>query len=92
MKVTERGQITIPKKLRDKYGITTTTEVELSDLPEGILITKQVASSPFRRFLGKANARGLPRHTEEFLELIRDGKEPSPGRGNKTRHKGPRKA
>ena len=75
MKVTERGQITIPKALRDKYGITPASAIELIDLPEGILIVKSVATSPFRRFLGRATARGLPRRTDEFLDLIRDGEE-----------------
>ena len=75
MKVTERGQITIPKDLREKYGITPATDIELIDVPEGILIMKRVAASPFRKFLGKASARGLPRRTDEFLKLIRDGEE-----------------
>ena len=75
MKVTDRGQVTIPKALREKYGITSATEIELLDVPEGILIVKRLASSPFRKYRGKANARGLPRRTDDFLRLIRDGDE-----------------
>jgi AbrB family looped-hinge helix DNA binding protein len=75
MKVTERGQITIPKELRKKYGITAASEIELIDQPEGILIVKRVSGSPFRKALGKATARGLPATTDEFLDLVRDGDE-----------------
>jgi AbrB family looped-hinge helix DNA binding protein len=74
MKVTERGQITIPKKLRVKYGITDKTEVEVQDTGGGLLIMKKLGSSPFRKFLGKANAKGLPRTTDEFLRSIREGR------------------
>jgi AbrB family looped-hinge helix DNA binding protein len=75
MKVSERGQITIPKELREKYGITPATQIELVDVPEGILIVKRVTASPFRKFLGKASARNLPRRTDDFLDWIRDGEE-----------------
>ncbi|MGH9361015.1 MAG: AbrB/MazE/SpoVT family DNA-binding domain-containing protein [Thermoanaerobaculia bacterium] len=74
MKITERGQLTLPKRLRDKYGITPRTELELLDAEKGILIVKKLHLSHFQKFLGRANARGLPRRTEEFLNLIRDGK------------------
>ncbi len=75
MKVTERGQITIPKELREKYGITPAVEVEFLDVPEGILIVKRVTASPFRRFLGKASAQDMPRRTDELLDVLRDGNE-----------------
>jgi AbrB family looped-hinge helix DNA binding protein len=74
MKVTERGQITIPKKLREKYGISDRTEVEVQDTGGGLLIVKKVGTSPFRKFLGKANAKGLPRSTDAFLLSIREGR------------------
>jgi len=53
MKLMERGQITIPKKLRDRYGLKPNAEVELLPVEEGILIVKRkAASSPFRQVFG----------------------------------------
>ena len=38
MKVSERGQITIPKPLRDRFGFTKDVEIELVATKEGVLI------------------------------------------------------
>ncbi len=73
MKITERGQLTIPKAVREKYGITPATELEVLETVDGILIVKKAGVSPLRKFLGKATARGLPRTTDKFLRLVRDG-------------------
>jgi AbrB family looped-hinge helix DNA binding protein len=40
MKVGERGQVTIPKKLRIRYGLDEHTEVEFVDEGDGIRIVK----------------------------------------------------
>lgn len=40
-KVGERGQITIPKKLRDRYGVQQGMELELHETAEGIVLRKQ---------------------------------------------------
>jgi AbrB family looped-hinge helix DNA binding protein len=73
MKVTERGQITIPKHLREKYGITPNSEIEFQEDPQGILIVKRVSTSPFRKYLGKASETGFELGTDEFLETLREG-------------------
>ena len=53
MKIMERGQITIPKKYRDLYGIRTDTELEMIAKEEGLLIVKKKANqSPFRKVYG----------------------------------------
>lgn len=73
MRITERGQVTIPKELRDRFGITPATELDILPREEGLLIVKKLTVSPFARFRGRANAKGLPRTTDEFLDLVRDG-------------------
>lgn len=73
MRITERGQLTIPKAVRERYGITPATELEVLETEDGILIVKKVGLSPLRKFLGKATAKGLPRTTDKFLRLVRDG-------------------
>lgn len=53
MKIMERGQITIPKKYRDLYGIRTDTELEMIAKEEGLLIVKKKANqSPFNEVYG----------------------------------------
>ena len=73
MRITERGQVTIPKALRERYGITPAVELELLEKVEGILIVKKAEVSPLRRFVGKASAKGLPRTTDEFIRRVRGG-------------------
>ena len=73
MRITERGQLTIPKKLRERFGITPATELAILPSDEGLLIVKRAQVSPFRKFLGTANAQGLPKSTDKLLGALRDG-------------------
>jgi len=73
MKVTEKGQVTLPKKLREKYGITSATEVEFIERDGEIVLVKRAAVGVLERFRGLANRKGIPRRTDEFLRLIREG-------------------
>ena len=38
MKILERGQLTIPKKYRDRYGIRQDTELDILPTENGLLI------------------------------------------------------
>ena len=40
MRVSKRGQITIPRRLRDQFGFGDDTEIDFKPTPEGLLITK----------------------------------------------------
>lgn len=44
MTVTSKGQVTIPKELRDKYGINEHTDVEFIDDGGAIRLVKKTAS------------------------------------------------
>lgn len=69
MKILERGQVTIPKKLRERYGITPNTELEFVPRPEGLLLVKRgKGRSPFREVFGllKQKAR-----TDTLIEAMR---------------------
>ncbi|MEE8397493.1 MAG: AbrB/MazE/SpoVT family DNA-binding domain-containing protein [Desulfobacterales bacterium] len=41
MKISERGQLTIPKNLRDRYGLHKDVEISLVASSNGIVIRKQ---------------------------------------------------
>ena len=76
MRPTERGQITIPKALRDKYGITQATEVQFLERDEGLLLVKARTINPLERFRGLAKPRkGIPETTDDFIKAIREGVE-----------------
>lgn len=69
MKIAERGQITIPKKLRDHYGLHKGVEVDLVASDRGILIRKQSqAVHPVDRVLGILSSTI---HTDQYIEEIR---------------------
>ena len=74
MKATERGQITIPKTLREKYGITQATELQFLEREDGLLLVKARSINPLERFRGMAKPRkGIPTKTDDFLTAIREG-------------------
>ena len=69
MRISERGQITIPKKLRDRFGMHHNVEVEVVPTDGGLLVRKRSAAPhPVDRAYGILRAGGS---TDEYLEEIR---------------------
>lgn len=53
MKIGERGQVTIPKKMREKYGLSSNIEVEFVPENRGIRIQKKTLHvSPVKQVFG----------------------------------------
>jgi len=53
MRISERGQITIPKRLRDRFGMNQDVEVEITPTENGLLIQKRTAAQhPVERVSG----------------------------------------
>ncbi len=76
MRISERGQITIPKVLRDQMGLYSTVEVEISATDDGLLIKKRAgADHPVDRVAGILNDAGFDIDTDfdidEYIEEIR---------------------
>ena len=69
MRISGRGRVTIPKALRDRFGLNHNVEVEMTPTPKGILIRKRATTEhPVDRvhaLLGKAS------NTDEYLKEIR---------------------
>ena len=74
MRISKRGQITIPKPLRDRFGMHENVEVEVSPTREGLLIRKRTTTQhPVDRvygILGK-DALGEGVSVDEYVEEIR---------------------
>lgn len=70
--VSERGQVTIPKRLRDKHGLSGRMEVEFEDLPDGIKITKRSgANDRFERLDGYLKNRRVIRDIDAYIRESR---------------------
>ncbi len=73
MKVTDKGQITIPKELRDALGIGGGTEVEFERAGQDLIVRK-VSDRPTRgrRLVERLGGRGDVRMTtDEIMALTR---------------------
>jgi AbrB family looped-hinge helix DNA binding protein len=71
MKVTSKGQVTIPQSLRKKYRIDSSAEVEfLEEDGKIVLKAKKRSRSPIRKLMGKGDVRLT---TAEILRLTRAG-------------------
>jgi AbrB family looped-hinge helix DNA binding protein len=69
MKISERGQITIPKALRDQFGLHMNVEVELIPTKDGVLMQKRSRSKhPVDRVFGILNK---PSDTDSYIEEVR---------------------
>ncbi len=78
MKITSKGQVTIPQAVREKAHLFPHTEVEFEVLPSGeVIIRPVVQAAPnlrasFERVRGSANAtqfKGMG--TDEFMTFLR---------------------
>ncbi len=69
MKVTSKGQVTIPQELRQKYQIDSQAEVDFIEEDGKIVVrVRRKSRSPFRKLLGKGDVR---LSTDEILRLTR---------------------
>ena len=68
MRITEQGQITIPKHLRDRFGMTANVEVDITPTERGLLIRKRPAGKhPVERVYGILNGG----NTDDYLDEVR---------------------
>jgi len=51
--VTSKGQVTIPKKVRDRLGVHPGEDVGFEEKEGIVVITKAVTKSPFDKWVGK---------------------------------------
>jgi len=72
MKVTDKGQVTIPPKMRKRHGLLPRHEVEFVDQPDGVLVVKAVKLTRGSRVLATLLRGGkIKGRTEEWLRLTR---------------------
>ena len=68
MHISQRGQITIPKRLRDRFGMNHNVEVEIVPTETGLLIRKRSAAGhPVDRVYGILDDED----TDRYMKRIR---------------------
>ncbi len=74
MKIGERGQVTIPKELRDRFGLGPETEVEFRVVQNAILLQKKPRKLNLRKWKGRCKKNfselGYP-SVDKFIEGVR---------------------
>jgi AbrB family looped-hinge helix DNA binding protein len=69
MKISERGQITIPKSLRNKMGLLKNVEIDVIPVKEGLLIQKRSRGKhPVDEVMGILKR---PSNTDQYIEKVR---------------------
>ncbi len=68
-KVAERGQVTIPKVLRERLGIRPGTVLEFKEVQGKLVAVKAAAMDTIDQFYGKL---GSGRRTDDVMRELRD--------------------
>ncbi|MBW1852769.1 MAG: AbrB/MazE/SpoVT family DNA-binding domain-containing protein [Deltaproteobacteria bacterium] len=75
MRVTTKGQVTIPQEIREKLGITPAVEVDFIEEKDRIYLVKRAGEPKkiykFKKLRGIANVRMT---TDEIMALTREAK------------------
>ena len=74
MRISERGQITIPKHLRERFGMSHNVEVEITPTEQGLLIQKRAAAlHPVDRIAGilDKDALGEGVSVDDYIREVR---------------------
>jgi antitoxin PrlF len=70
-KVTSKGQVTIPKKVREKLGVQPGEAVGFEEKDGLLIISKVVSKSPFDKWMGRlTHLRG--KRSDDLVKEARD--------------------
>jgi len=73
MRVTTKGQVTIPQSIRNKLGITPSTEVDFIEEEGGriFLVKRKEEKAPTRKFSKLRGLATVKMTTDEIMKLTR---------------------
>ncbi len=69
--LSEKGQVTIPKKLRINLGLETGTILEFCEEDGKLVATKKTVESPFDEWVGVGKVPG-DLSVDEYIDQVRD--------------------
>lgn len=70
-RVTRKGQVTIPKKFRERLGVRGGDQVEFSEKNGDVVVRKQTGKSPFDKWHGYLKMRLRGKRTDEIIREMR---------------------
>ncbi len=68
MRITEKGQVTIPKPIRERYGLYPGTEIRFVEREHRVTVEKAQATDAWQRYRGFLKLR---KRTDEVMRLLR---------------------
>ncbi len=71
MKVTRKGQVTVPKELRARFGISSDTEVEFRDERGKLVLVKIQTEASVRSLRGKVKRLPFGRNVDDYVAITR---------------------
>lgn len=71
MRVTIKGQVTIPQHIREKLGITPNSEVEFMEEGDRVYLLKKSGDSSGRRFRALRGVATVKMTTDEIMAMTR---------------------
>ncbi|MBC2715877.1 MAG: AbrB/MazE/SpoVT family DNA-binding domain-containing protein [Desulfobacteraceae bacterium] len=74
MRVTTKGQVTIPQHIREKLGITPATEVDFVEEDDRIFLVKRNGKAATRKFAKLRGVATVKMTTDEIMALTRTDK------------------
>lgn len=72
MRITSKGQVTVPKALRERFGITQDTEIRF--VAQGnklVLVKEKTTESPIARIRGRVKRLPAAKTVDEYLTHTR---------------------
>jgi len=74
MRVTIKGQVTIPQHIREKLGIRPSAEVDFIEEKNRVILVKRAEGKVNRKFSKLRGAATVKMTTEEIMALTRTGR------------------
>lgn len=71
MRVTTKGQVTVPKALRERFGITPETEVEFREQRGKLVLMKKAPAATVARLRGRIKRLPVGRDVDDYLRHTR---------------------
>ena len=69
--MTSKGQVTVPKRLREKFGITSETPVEFVEERGRLVLVKKDVAPAVRRIRGRLKRLPFGKDVDGFVRAIR---------------------
>ncbi len=67
-KITSKGQLTLPKPLRDKLGLKTGDNIIIRETSEGYVLEKELDQQRFKKYVGYLNQES---NSDKVIEKLR---------------------